>query len=247
MNENSLSEPPYCHTLAPIAEEVPRCEILISLENRRVKFASVVVQIELEENHRPLPSEIWYTKQEVSNFQREWKTLTKHYHSLAKRQDAELLGLEDAKTNNARSSQRKFHLQSVLLQQDIHRAIRVEDADAIASLSRSYSKASIQQALERASLHQRKSKEQQDDAIEAFKENPKLASRITSSLSDIPVVVSVQAGKVDKNGQDEDCTTASNFTKAEVTQPDHRSFEKRLTSQWLPNTELPTMRAGIIH
>lgn len=240
-----MRDPPYCHTLAPIAEEVTRCEILVS--NRRVKFASVVVQIVLEEESHRLPSETWYTKQEESNFQRELKALTKHFNTMAHRPDAELVGLEDARTSKARSSQRKFHLQSVLLQQDIHRATRVEDADAIASLSRSYSKASIQKALERASLHQMKCKEQRGDA--APTENPKLASRITSSLSDIPAVVSCsgQAGKVDKNGQDEDCTAASNFTKAEVTQPDHRSFEKHVTRQWLPNTELPTMRAGIIH
>lgn len=235
MNQNTpQSQPPSRCTKSLIAEDEVE-----SYGCSRVSFASTVRMIE-PKKHTFDPTETWYTRQEASVFQRDWKLFTKHYIALTQRRGFDklnLAGLEDIKTVKARSSKRKFHIQSVLLQQDIHRALQIEDAEAIASVSKSYSKATFEEALQRAGSNQ-----MEHDVDGGSCDRNHESQTVTSSLSDIPKVVScVQSSlkEEDEEYEEEDDCHATQFTKNEVPQPDHRSFEKRMHRQWIPNTEVP--------
>lgn len=98
-------------------------------------------------------SQLWYSKKESSCMRRECAVFSKHYKRLCERasfnQD-ELLGLEDATLSRQRISLRKLTVQSILLQQGIHRALHVEDSTKIAAMMKAYSAPSREQALERA-------------------------------------------------------------------------------------------------
>lgn len=240
MKQNTPHSQPPRRCKSPIAED-GQCHEVESDAYCRVSFASTVRMIEPKKHTCFDPTKTWYTRQEASVFQRDWKLFTKHYIALSQRRGFDklnLAGLEDINTVKARSSKRKFHIQSVLLQQDIHHALQIEDAEAIASVSKSYSKATFDEALQRAGSNQMEHDADCDSCDRNHESQP-----VTSSLSDIPKVVScVQPSlKEEEEGYEEedDCHHATQFTKNEVPQPDHRSFEKRMHRQWIPNTDLP--------
>lgn len=84
---------------------------------------------------------------------RECAVLSKHYKLLAERvrsNPEELLGLEEAAVMRQRSSKRKMTVQSILLQQEIHKACKINDLSKIANMSASYSNPARREAFARA-------------------------------------------------------------------------------------------------
>jgi hypothetical protein len=118
----------------------------------KVTFSSTDAVITIEKDKLEA-RRLWYSKKETSSMRREYMVLSKHFNRLTQQQHykkEDLIGLEDAKVTKERWSKRKLALQSILLEQAIHRALKLDDPTKIATIAEGYSKQACTQALQRA-------------------------------------------------------------------------------------------------